>query len=44
MTIKKARLILGDDANKFTDKEILKIILFFETLAEGTIQSLKVDS
>jgi hypothetical protein len=41
MTVQKARLILGDDADKFTDKEILEIISFLDIFVKGAIRSIE---
>ncbi len=37
MTIQKARLILVDEADKFTDDEILEIISILDIFVKGTI-------
>ena len=44
MTIQKAKVILGKDAKKFTDEEILEVIYFLDILVEVTINTIKKDS
>ena len=44
MTIQKAKVILGKDAKKFTDEEILEVISFLDILVEVTINTIKKDS
>jgi hypothetical protein len=44
MTIEKAKEILGKDAKKFTDNEILEVISFLEILVEVTLNTINKDS
>ena len=37
MTIQKAKIILGKDAEKFSDEEILEIICFLGILSKGVL-------
>ena len=41
MTIQKARLILVDEADKFTDDEILEIISILDIFVKRTIYSIE---
>jgi hypothetical protein len=41
MTVQKARLILGDEAKKFTDDDILEIISILVVFVKGFMRSME---
>jgi hypothetical protein len=41
MTVQKARLILGAEAKKFTDEDILEIISILDVFVKGFMRSME---
>ncbi len=41
MTVQKARLILGDEAKKITDNDILEIISILDVFVKGFMRSME---